>query len=330
MTTSHILAGDIGGTKTQLALYRITGPERALVREQIFPSRDFPSLQAVAQLFLAGERVDAAAFGIAGPVIDNAVRTTNLPWHVLPDQLSRVLACPRVRLLNDLGTTAIGALHLPAERFYTLQAGEPRPGNIGLIAAGTGLGQAFLYWDGRRHQPSATEGGHADFAPATADDVRLLEWAQSQYGHVSWERFVSGPGLYVLYRFLTEQLGRPADAEVQDRLHLGEDPPAVVSTAAAEGSSATAREAVAWFVRLYGAQAGNLALTVMALGGLYIGGGVVTHMVPQLETFGFCDAFCAKGRYRDMLRAIPVRAILEPKTSLFGAVEAAVQLLELS
>jgi glucokinase len=328
MGIAQILAGDIGGTKTNLALYRIAGAERTLVREQAFPSRDYASLQAVAQAFLEGERIDAAAFGIAGPVVDNAVRTTNLPWHVVPVEMAQVLGCHRIRLLNDLGATALGALHLPADRFQTLQQGTPRPGNIAVIAAGTGLGQAFLYWDGQRHHPSATEGGHADFAPSTAADVGLLEFAQGLYGHVSWERFVSGPGLHLLFRYLTEKQRRLIDATVRERLEAGEDPGAVIGHAGLDGTCETCRDAVDWFVRLYGAQAGNFALSVLATGGVFLGGGIVTRLLARIDGETFLGAFSAKGRYHDLLRDVPIQAILEPKTALYGAVEAAVELLD--
>lgn len=328
MGIAHILAGDIGGTKTNLALYRIAGAERALVREASFPSRDFPTLEAVAQAFLGADRIDAAAFGIAGPVLDDAVRTTNLPWHVVPREMGAVLGCSRIRLLNDLGATALGALHLPADRFRVLQEGTHRPGNIAVIAAGTGLGQAFLYWDGHRHHPASTEGGHADFAPSTAADVALLQFAQQLYGHVSWERFVSGPGLHLLFRFLAEQQGRPVDVSVRERLAAGEEPGAVIGTSGTDGTCETCRDAVDWFVRLYGAQAGNLALSVLATGGVFLGGGIVTHLLPRIDGEAFLGAFAAKGRYHEMLRQVPIRAILEPKTALYGAVEAAVDLLD--
>ncbi len=328
MATGQILAGDIGGTKTHLALYRIAGSERVLLREHAYPSRDFATLERVAQAFLGTDRVAAAAFGIAGPVIDNAVRTTNLPWHVVPETMAAALDCPRVRLLNDLGATALGALHLPEDRFEVLQAGVARPGNIAVIAAGTGLGQAFLFWDGQRYHPVATEGGHADFAPSTAADMGLLQFAQQLYGHVSWERFVSGPGLHLLFRYLTEVQDHPIESGVRDRLDAGEDPGAVVGSAGMDGSCETCREAVDWFVRLYGAQAGNLALSVMAVGGVYLGGGIVTRLLARIDGEVFCSAFASKGRYQDLLRAMPIRAILEPKTALFGAVQAAVDLLE--
>lgn len=325
----RILAGDVGGTKTNLAVFECVTPgDRRVVREASFPSREFASLESVTAAFLAaGERVDAAAFGIAGPVIDGAVATTNLPWRITPSVLSLALGGARVRLLNDLETTALGAIALPQDRYRTLQAGVARSGNVAVIAAGTGLGQAFLYWDGQRHLPAATEGGHADFAPTTGDDVRLLQFAQSLYGHVSWERLVSGPGLHLLFRFLTERGGRVIDPAVRDQLAGGVDPSAAIGAAGLDASCDTCREAVDWFVRLYGTQAGNLALSVMALGGVLIGGGIVGKLLPRIEVGGFMTAFTAKGRYQGLLEGIPVRAVLEPKASLLGAADAAFGLL---
>lgn len=325
MTRPLVLAGDIGGTKTLLAL--CDPYDLHVVREGSFPSRDFLSLEAVIAAFLLpGERVAAAAFGIAGPVVEGAVRTTNLAWHVVAQDLSATLHGAQVRLLNDLETTALGGLHLSPDRFVTIQHGSTRKGTIAVIAAGTGLGQAYLFWDGQRWLPGATEGGHADFAPSTARDVRLLDYAQRQYGHVSWERVVSGPGLNLLFRFLTEELERPVATVVRTRMQSGHDPSAVIGEAALAGQCDTCSEAVDWFVRLYAAQAGNLVLSVGAFGGVWIGGGIVTKLLPAIDSDAFREAFAAKGRYQGLLRDLTIRAILEPRTSLLGAAAAAAEL----
>ena len=328
MTHTHILAGDIGGTKTHLALYRLAGPARTLRREATFASRDHARFDDLVAAFLGGESLDAAAFGIAGPVVDGEVRTTNLPWHIAARELAVRLDCPRVALLNDLGATALGALHLPPEQLRPLQAGVARPGHIAVIAAGTGLGQAYLHWDGQRHLPAATEGGHTDFAPANERDVELWRWARTQYGHVSWERLVSGPGLHALFRFIDEVERVPVDRNVRAGLLAGEDPGRTIGEAGLAGSCPASRHALDWFVRLYGAQAGNLALTVMALGGVMVGGGIVVRLLPAIDSAAFRAAFCAKGRYQKLLEDVPIHAILEPKTALFGAVEAAIRLLQ--
>lgn len=322
-----ILAGDIGGTKTNLALAAIRQGKAEVRAEASFPSQNFASLSAVCQAFLpANTAIGAAAFGIAGPVIDGQVRTTNLPWHILPDELSVQLGGAKVSLLNDLATTALGALHLPPDRFHWLQRGVARSGNIGVIAAGTGLGQAYLFHDGKRHIAAETEGGHTDFAPSNLDDERLLHYARAQFGRVSWERIVSGRGLPLIANFLHESEGLPFNALVQSRLDRGDDPGAVFGEAGVAGTCATSRRAVDWMVQLYGAQAGNLALTVMALGGIWIGGGLVGKLLPRMTTQLFVDAFCAKGRYAEMMRGIPIAAVLEPNASLIGALHAATEL----
>jgi len=322
-----ILAGDIGGTKTNLALAAIRDGKAQVLREASFPSQNFASLSAVCQAFLPpNTAVAAAAFGIAGPVLDGEVRTTNLPWHILPDELSAQLSGAKVSLLNDLATTALGALQLPPERFQWLQKGVTRQGNIGVIAAGTGLGQAYLFFDGKRHIPAATEGGHTDFAPSNLDDERLLHYARAKFGRVSWERIVSGRGLPLIANFLHEIDGLPFDARVAQRLDRGDDPGAVFGEAGVAGACATSRRAVDWMVQLYGAQAGNLGLTVMALGGIWIGGGLVGKLLPRMSTPLFVDAFCAKGRYADLMRGIPIAAVLEPNASLIGALHAATEL----
>ncbi|MFZ4577146.1 MAG: glucokinase [Myxococcota bacterium] len=322
-----VLAGDIGGTKTHLALYRSISNRSELLRDHVFPSRDFQALEDVIASFLgAGQTVDAAAFGIAGPVVDGRVTTTNLPWIVSPEGVGAACGTSRVALLNDLESTALGALDLPADRFRVLQPGVRRPGHIAVIAAGTGLGQAFLFWDGQRFRPAATEGGHADFAPTTPEDERLLAFVRRQFGHVSWERLVSGPGLNVIFRCLVEELGHPVAPSVLARLP-GADPGTVIGQAALTGECVTCTAAVDWFVRLYGTQAGNLALTVMSFGGVWLGGGIVAKLLPRFVHGPFLQAFAAKGRYQGLLRQIPVHAILEPQTSLFGARRAALELL---
>jgi glucokinase len=219
--------------------------------------------------------IAAASFGIAGPVVDDAVVTTNLPWHIRAASLREKLGTPHVRLLNDLEATAYGALVLPADQLSTLNAGVARAGNRAVIAAGTGLGQALLFWDGTRHVPVATEGGHADFAPRDEVEHDLLRWLERKYvGHVSYERTVSGHGLVNIFEFLAEHRHMPVADETRRRFEH-EDHAKVIGELANAGTCATAVAAVERFVSIYGAQAGNLALTVMATGGVYVGGGIV-------------------------------------------------------
>jgi glucokinase len=327
---AHVaLAGDIGGTKTNLALFEVAGPALTPLRETSFPSRAYGSLEAVVAEFLREDHppIGAAAFGIAGPVVGESVHTTNLPWRVEAEGLRRALSTTRVRLMNDLEATAFGALFLPPEQLETLNAGVPRAGHRGVIAAGTGLGQAFLFWDGTRHVPVATEGGHVDFAPRNATETELLAFLRRDHERVSYERILSGPGLFNIFRFLSEGQARPVDPAVARRL-AHEDPGAVVGEAGTTGACPTCAAAVDLFVDLYGAQAGNLALTVMAVGGVYVGGGIVTKMLPKMRSGLFLRSFVAKGRYRGFVSEIPVWIVLEPKTALIGAAEAARALLD--
>ncbi len=231
----HVLAGDIGGTKTDLALYAVdAGGVCTLVREARFDSRRHPGLDAVLTEFgVHGHAVAAAAFGVAGPVLDDAVSTTNLPWRIEAKRLSQALGGAPVRLLNDLEAMAHGTLVLGPADLYTVNAGRPRPGHRAVIAAGTGLGQAYLFWDGTRFLPAATEGGHADFAPRNDLEADLLRFLRTQLGRVSWERVVSGPGIANIFRFLTEVAGRPVSPEIAS-LPAGTDLPPIIGAAATD------------------------------------------------------------------------------------------------
>lgn len=325
-----VLAGDIGGTKTDLALYPATSPGRlVLAREASFPSRAFSGLEEVVTTFLrsGGERIQAAAFGVPGPVLDGVAQITNLPWRVDIKGLASAIDCPRARLMNDLETTAYGALFLDPHEILTLNPGTPRIGHRAVIAAGTGLGQAILFWDGNRYHPSATEGGHVDFGPTDEREDGLLQFLRPQYGRVSWERIVSGPGLHNIFRYLDEGLARPVAPAVRDRLQR-DDPSAVIGAAGVGGTCPTCIEAVAMFVRLYGAQAGNLALTTMALGGVYVGGGIVTKLLPKITGGAFIEAFTAKDPHRALMQRMPVSVLLNPRTAQLGAAHAAAELIE--
>ncbi|MBI3768265.1 MAG: glucokinase [Deltaproteobacteria bacterium] len=326
---AHVLAGDIGGTKTALAIHAVDAAGTVtLVRDRTFASRDYAGLEEVIAAFLVerDERIASAAFGIAGPVVDDAVITTNLPWRIERRRLSEGLGGAPVRLMNDLESTAYGALFLPPDDVVTLSPGVARPGHRAVIAAGTGLGQAFLYHHGDHYTPVATEGGHADFAPCSPLEDDLLAFLRSRFGRVSYERIVSGPGLQNVFHFLDERLGRPVAPEIRARM-AHEDPSAVIGAAAVAGASPTCREAVDLFLSVYGAQAGNLALTVMATGGVYVAGGIVAKLLPLLPGSAFMHAFVAKGRYEALMSEIPVWVIVNPRTALIGAVHAAIALL---
>jgi glucokinase len=324
----RVLAGDTGGTKTILAVYSVVSPRSLrLEREATFASRDYRGLEPIVREFLdAGkEKIAAAAFGIAGPVVGDRVKTTNLPWVVRARTLAREIGCRRVRLLNDLEATAFGALFVAPRELRTLNRGKRRDGNLGVIAAGTGLGQAFLFWDGERHRPVPTEGGHVDFGPRNEKELALLVYLQKKMARVSYERVLSGPGLVHIFDFFVEALGRPVELEIRERFKT-EDRGAVVGEAGVTGACPTCVEAVETFVSLYGAQAGNLALTVMSVAGVFVGGGIAVKLLPKMTDGKFMQAFVDKGRYRDFMQAIPVRIILNPKAALLGAGHAAAEL----
>ena len=316
-----ILAGDIGGTTTRLALCEVEGGAPAPRAQADFPSPKYPGLEAILAEFLQDKdaKILSAAFGVAGPVREGRVETPNLKWVVDAASLARQIGIARVDLLNDLEATAWGTLALKDEDFEVLQAGEAqRGGNRAVIAAGTGLGEALLVPEEKGYRPLASEGGHADFAPRDELEVELLRFLTGIHGHVSYERVVSGPGLVSLYRFLRES-GRGEEPEWLSRKLAEEDPAAVIATAALEGTSPLCSLALDRFVSLYGAEAGNFALKVLATGGIYLGGGIAPKILPKLREQTFIESFQAKGRYRKLLEKVPVRVILNQRTALLGA-----------
>ena len=326
-----ILAGDIGGTKTRLAFFEADGPRLRLTAEADYHSRDYADLADLVRDFLQAHRLRPAltCLGIAGPVRGGQVATPNLPWVVNADRLCGGAPCGRVVLLNDLEANAHGLRVLGPEDFAVLNAGAPgAAGNAALISAGTGLGEAGLYWDGTRHRPFASEGGHADFAPRTPLERALGEHLAGQFGHVSYERVLSGPGLVSVYRFLRQRGGGPDELPALMAEFGVHDEAAAVSAAALAGRGGPCGQALELFVAVYGAEAGNLALKVLATGGVYVGGGIAPKILPKLRGPAFLEAFTAKGRYAELMAEIPVQVILEPKTALLGAARAAVALLD--
>jgi glucokinase len=324
-----ILAGDIGGTKTNLAFFEEVSPLKIGVLES-FPSREHGSLDEIVREFVGrrGLSVQHACFGIAGPVKHGRTETTNLPWVVEASTLAQELGIATAWLINDLEANAYGIAALQPEDFLVLHAGAPdAEGNAAIIAAGTGLGEAGLYWDGERHHPFACEGGHADFAPTDDLETELLAWLRKQWEHVSWERVVSGPGLHNIYTFLRDRAGGPAGAAPPPSSTPAPseppDSPAAIAQAALAGTCPLCVEALDLCVRLYGAEAGNLALKVMATGGLYVGGGIAPKIRAKMEDGTFVKAFLAKGRMRPLLEGMPVRVILNDKTALLGAARCA-------
>ncbi len=316
---NKVVAGDIGGTKTRLALVEVIGTQVHVEREVSYPSRDFVTFESLLTEFLTGVQApDHAAFGIAGPVVGSAVRTTNLPWYIEAAVLRQRFGLKTCTLLNDLEATACGLPALGAEDLMTLQPGDPDArGNAAIIAAGTGLGEAGMYWDGKQHHPYATEGGHASFSPQTELEFALLHHLQLRYTHVSWERVVSGMGLVDLHDFLRSYHNVSVPQWLAEEMREN-DAAAVISRAALGGSDDICAETLELFVQLYGAEAGNLALKTMSRGGLYVGGGIGPKILPLLQRDVFLQAFLNKGRMRPLLEAMPVRVILNDRAALYG------------
>ncbi len=318
-----ILAGDIGATNTRLALFE-EGRELIKVAEGRFLSNNYPNLLPIIKTFLKQHQVtdvSCAAFGIAGPVRDGQCRATNLPWFVDSRDLEKELKITPIVLLNDLEAHAWGLGVLHPHDLLVLHEGAPKlTGNAALIAAGTGLGEAGLYWDGREHRPFACEGGHTDFGPRDDKEIDLLRYLRKIYGHVSYERVISGPGLYHLYQFLIASGREKPSNELQHEMTL-KDPPAVISEYGQQGRDPACSHAVDWFISLYGAETGNLALKLLALGGVYVGGKVAKIMLEKIKEGGFVKSFLDKGRFSPLLKTITVRLVLNEDTSLLGAAE---------
>ena len=316
-----ILAGDIGGTNTRLA-YFVAEQERVrLVDLRVFPSRRYAALEEVLAEFLSAKKlpVKRACFGVAGPVKRGQCVTSNLPWEVDARLLARQLDLETTLLINDLEANAYGIAALAPEDFVVLNPGEPNAtGNAALISAGTGLGEAGLHWERGRHMPFASEGGHADFAPRNETEVELLFYLLRRYKRVSYERVLSGPGLYNIYQFLRDSGRGEEPPSLAERLR-DQDPAPVISQAALDASSDLCVRALEMFVSFYGAEAGNLVLKLMATGGLYIGGGIAPRIIAELREPTFWTAFTTKGRLSPLLEATPVRVIMNDQTALLGA-----------
>ncbi|HUA86830.1 MAG TPA: glucokinase [Bryobacteraceae bacterium] len=321
-----ILAGDIGGTNTRLAFF--DGPQPREI--QVFPSARYPALAAIVTEYLTAHRqtAEAACFGIAGPVRHGVVEATNLPWKIHAAQLAADIGVKNLRLLNDLEANAYGIAALGDSDFATLREGENEPrGNRALVSAGTGLGEAGLIAIDGHHVPFASEGGHADFAPRNPSEVALFEYLAERFGHVSYERILSGPGLVNVYDFFRDTGRAQEPPWLAQELAAG-DPSAAI-TRNAEKSELCAL-ALNLFITVYGAEAGNIALRLLATGGVYLGGGIAPKIAGKLREPEFLKAFDDKGRVGKLLEAIPVRVILNDKTALLGAGRVALGLKDVS
>lgn len=314
-----VLAGDIGGTKTRLALVEVQGTSVRIQRECSYPSRAHAQFDELLADFLKNPLHHVhAALGIAGPIKGRVVSTTNLPWYIDADALQQRFGLLSCNLLNDLEATACGLPALGADDLCTLQSGAVQAcGNQAVIAAGTGLGEAGLYWDGAQHRPFATEGGHASFTASNQLEFDLLCHLQQQFSHVSWERVVSGMGIVSIYKFLCVYRNSQAQGDLPQQMRDG-DAAAVIASAALQASDALCVETMLCFVRLYGAEAGNLALKMMSRGGLFIGGGIAPKILPLLQDGEFLAALLNKGRMRHLLEVMPIKVILNDRASLYG------------
>ena len=319
-----IIAGDIGGTKTNVALFeargRTLGP---VVVQQSFPSGKYDSLEAILAEFVATHKPEVithACFGVAGPVVGGRVEATNLVWTVSAEKLAETLGVPSVLLINDLEATAYGIEELRPEQLYTLNEGlGVRRGHRALIAAGTGLGMAGIFFDGRRYHPMPSEGGHMDFAPRNEREFEMLTYLREKIGgRVSYERVLSGMGLFNIYSFLRDRGHGEEPAWLAEEIEGG-DKSAAVSRAGLAVKSELAAKALEMFVELYGAMAGNLALILKPLGGLYVGGGIAPKIMAKLTDGTFMRTYGDKGRMSALVLSIPVRVVLDDKTALYGA-----------
>jgi glucokinase len=323
-----ILAGDVGGTKVHLALYRFQRGTLQHVRDEKFAAPQYPNLQSIVREFLgskeqqASDKIEAACFGAPGPVRKNVIQVTNLPWTLDTHELARDLHIHHLFLINDLEANGYGINELRADQIFTLSEGDSgQVGNRGLIAAGTGLGEGLLIWDGKTHTPMASEGGHCDFGPHNDLEVELLRYLRADpkmNGHVSWERVCSGIGLKNIYTFLRDCKKMNESARLRQRMSE-EDPNAVIGELGTSGADELCTKALDVFVSIYGSEAGNLALKILAHGGMYIGGGIAPKILKKMQDGTFMRGFCDKGRMHDLVATMPVRIILESRAALMGA-----------
>lgn len=330
MSERLVLAGDIGGTKSNLGLFRGTADAPVAVVEQTYFNREFGGLAEVGRRFLdeAGLAADSACFGVAGTVVGGTSVLPNLGWTLSEAGLAQALGMESVSLVNDLEATALGLATLAPAQLHTLNPGRPRPGgNRALIAAGTGLGMAIIVSKGGQDWVLASEGGHMDFAPNGEIQAALLGYLAARHGHVSVERVVSGPGLANVYDFL-QASGETVPDWLTRRFESMPDRSAVIAQAGLVGKATICVKTLELFLSAYGAAAGNLALLALATGGVYVGGGIAPRLIEALPTSGFMPAFIDKGRFADLLTEVPVHIVMEPKTALRGAASHALRALE--
>jgi glucokinase len=324
-----ILAGDVGGTNTRLGLFEVIRGRPHLLSEKNYLSKKFKGLESIVGDFLKRRRgIASACFGVAGPVTEKVIIVTNLPWWIDIQSLQKVLSLKNVEVINDLVANAYGISVLKKGDFEILNEGKTKRGNQALISAGTGLGEAILFWDGRQLVPSPSEGGHAEFGPRSHLELELFHYLSGSFDHVSYERILSGEGLFHTYQFLKVSKKFGGEPPWLFEKMKGEDPAEVISETARLKKNKLCVMALDLFTSIYGAAAGNLALQVMAVGGIFIGGGIAPKIIWKLKDGTFMKAFRDKGRLSRIVSRIPVRVIMNEKTALLGAASRATALLK--
>jgi len=324
-----ILAGDTGGTKTRLALYELDGAKLHRQTTETFVSRDYPGLEEIVDVFLDRNRatVKAACFGVPGPVVNGAAKTTNLPWQLQEEKIAQTVGINAVRLVNDLVATTAAIPHFSPDELFTLYEGslESEKKICAVLAPGTGLGQAFLFRDNGHYHVIASEGGHSDFAPTNELEIELLHYLKKKFEHVSYERVLCGPGLHNIYNFLknSERALEPAELAIR---FAGKDPSAVIAAAGLAGEFDICAKALDIFASILGAQAGNLALTLLATGGVYLGGGIPPKILPKIKEGATVASYLDKGRLSDVVKKTPLYVIRDDHAALLGAASLAMEM----
>ncbi len=316
-----ILAGDVGGTKCNLALFAEKNGKLEFVFRERFASKEFAQFDFIIREFarraaphLGSEKIQAAGFGVAGPVINNRIHATNLPWIVDADSLAREVGVKSIVLVNDLGATGHSLEHLPIEDFCVLNQGTPVPGaSRALLAAGTGLGEGILFWEGTRYKVVPSEGGHSDFSPRSEQQIELLRFMRHRYPQVSWELILSGRGFRTLHEFIAPSVKHPVFEDPDA------DPAPFITKSGLDRSCPVCVETLDLWTSIYGAEAGNLALKVLALGGVYVAGGIAVKILPKMKDGTFIKAFTDKWHFEKMLSDVPVSIVLNESAPLIGA-----------
>lgn len=316
----NVLAADVGGTKTNLSLYQVIDGTLKPLKQRSYITKDHSSFQEMVEKFKNGDlpEINSLCLGVAGPVTKGVVKGTNFPWIIDEKEIRRELGISNVAIINDMEANAFGLGALEGSDFEEIRKGTETQGNAVLISPGTGLGEAGLFWDGKAYHPFATEGGHSEFSPRNQFDADLWHFFREKYGLVSWERILSGPGIYDIYQFLVESRGIKEPAWFKERI-LNEDPAAAISAAAIEGNYPVCKETIDLFVRYLATEACQFALKTKATGGIFIGGGIVPKIIESIDKEIFNQNFIKSDRMEHLLDLMPVKAVLDEKTATYGA-----------